>query len=47
LFEETLAQLDPEKAQTTLEQLQQAARHYQDANGVAAPSEVLLGVGVK
>jgi ubiquinone/menaquinone biosynthesis C-methylase UbiE len=47
LFEETLASLDPQQAQNILRHLQQAARQFEDADGIAAPSEVLLGIGVK
>lgn len=47
LFEETLARLDPQKAQAVLDHLQQAARQFEEAGAIASPAEVLLGVGTK
>jgi ubiquinone/menaquinone biosynthesis C-methylase UbiE len=47
LFEEMLARLGSQKAQAVLEHLQQAARRFEGPEGIVAPGEVLLGVGVK
>jgi ubiquinone/menaquinone biosynthesis C-methylase UbiE len=47
LFEEALAKLDPEQAQEVVEQLRKSVRPFEGSEGIAAPGEVLLGVGTK
>lgn len=46
-FEKALAKLEPESRQRVLEEARQAVRPLEGPQGVLAPAEVLLGVGVK
>jgi hypothetical protein len=42
-----LAKLEPEPGQRMLEEVRQAVRQFEGPQGIQAPAELLLGVGVK
>ena len=46
-FEKALAQLEPEPRQCMLEEVGQALRPFEGPQGIVAPAELLLGVGMK
>jgi ubiquinone/menaquinone biosynthesis C-methylase UbiE len=46
-FERALAKLEPEPRQRMLEEVWQAVRQFEGPQGIVAPAELLLGVGMK
>jgi ubiquinone/menaquinone biosynthesis C-methylase UbiE len=46
-FDQTLAKLEPEPRQRLLEELRQTVRQFEGPQGIQAPGELLLGVGIK
>jgi ubiquinone/menaquinone biosynthesis C-methylase UbiE len=46
-FDEALAQLEPEPRRRMLEEVRQQVRQFEGPQGIEAPAELLLGVGVK
>jgi ubiquinone/menaquinone biosynthesis C-methylase UbiE len=47
LFDRTLARLEREPGQHVYEEIRQAVRQFERSEGIVAPAEVLLGVGMK
>jgi SAM-dependent methyltransferase len=46
-FEKALAKLEPEPRQHVLEEVRQAVRLFEGPQGILAPAELALGVGMK
>lgn len=46
-WKEALAKLEPEPGRRMLEEARQAVRPFESPQGIIAPAEVLLGVGIK
>jgi ubiquinone/menaquinone biosynthesis C-methylase UbiE len=46
-FDETLAKLEPEPRQRFLEEVRQTVSQFEGPEGIRAPGELLLGVGLK
>ena len=46
-FDKALAKLEQEPAQRMREEVRQAVRQFEGPQGIQAPAELLLGVGMK
>lgn len=46
-FDVALAQLDPQQRRRKLEEVRREVRHFEGPQGIQAPAELLLGVGMK